>query len=300
MTKKTPKPDPSSHQAMPAEMTTRAQSREARQRASRALQTFTLFPRLPIEIRFKIWRLSQPHDRVVTIVNKSNDEHPGPNHQQYLVAAQQVIPVQLQVCRESRQEALKWYSSILGTFPEQPVYFDFERDILFMYTSREWKAPTVGCDTLNALVKFLSGTEASHLKLKELYQRVRYLVVSGTEYTVEGIEEMQAFEMLDRLVLPHRRRGSGRGIGDMDFFNGMIAKGLAWKWMIMEKRKALLEKGQDESEDVRRILDKSPAQYYLTSYDLLKDLVAKDVYPTEVYFMLGKCMEAHFGGKSIV
>jgi hypothetical protein len=99
------------------------------------LDTFTLFPRLPLELRLKIWRRAFPKPRLV---------HIGPScsvcycwSHDYLKAKVQHIPllVTLRINSESRTETLKFYTVIWRDEKDnlrQPLYFDHTRDKLYM------------------------------------------------------------------------------------------------------------------------------------------------------------------------
>jgi hypothetical protein len=93
-----------------------------------AIQRFTLFTSLPLEIRFIIWRLSLP-PRIVEIL--ASDIFAG-------FYSQAALPTALHVCRESRQAVETLYPSCFGSFlqPER-VRFNFDLDILYVDTSQE-------------------------------------------------------------------------------------------------------------------------------------------------------------------
>lgn len=61
---------------------------------------FECFPRLPIELRLKIWRHCEPGPRVIDI---KVDE----NMRRFITAAR--TPISLQICQESRAETLRTY-----------------------------------------------------------------------------------------------------------------------------------------------------------------------------------------------
>jgi hypothetical protein len=179
-----------------------------------------------------------------------------------------------------------------------------------MNGSGQHRSDVVGCATLRAFIEFLVRTEAGRQELEKLYKEVRHLVISGREYHMDDIGLVQAFEKMDRLVLPKfsfsRFYPSGKFIYVMDDFDNELAARLAWKWKMMEERKQLRKEGLDESEAVRKVLDlntKESVKYYYTSEDYKKmgqlDLVQKDTSATEVCFWSNTYMEACFGGKSI-
>jgi hypothetical protein len=87
-------------------------------------QRFSLFPKLPPEIRLEIWRLSLPGPRVLQVVRTlpstaSPDHHGALGQAQYKVRPVSYgghqIPI-LSVNRESRAEALQYVTLIWGTY----------------------------------------------------------------------------------------------------------------------------------------------------------------------------------------
>lgn len=109
------------------------------------LEQFTLFPKLPTELRLKIWRFCCPSDRVVTLrpfgtddwrayhwwdhhlslIDWNGDFHPFP--------AEYTIPTVFQICKESRYESMKTYQHFLGALlRNRPFPFDFSRDTLII------------------------------------------------------------------------------------------------------------------------------------------------------------------------
>jgi hypothetical protein len=88
---------------------------------------FTKFPKLPPELRLRIWSHSLPDPRIVTI------ERILTRPKDYRVSCQNRVPGTLLVNRESREVALKRYSLRFMTFENvygPPVYFDFSRDVI--------------------------------------------------------------------------------------------------------------------------------------------------------------------------
>ena len=92
--------------------------------------TFTLFPKLPTELRHKIIRYSLPGPRLVHLYFKKGD-FSYENGAISPMISEVEFPVMLHVCRESRQETLKSYQLQFGLGPNPPtVYFNFAIDTL--------------------------------------------------------------------------------------------------------------------------------------------------------------------------
>jgi 2EXR family len=99
-----------------------------------------LFATLPPELRLRIWSLSLPPPRIVTIRCGSNsileqDAHPPPPPSGCVSTAR--IPVNLHTCHESRAEALRTYQLSFGMYrgPGQ-IFFDFRQDV-FYFSARD-------------------------------------------------------------------------------------------------------------------------------------------------------------------
>ena len=76
----------------------------------KALDTFTLFPRLPIELRFNIWRLSFPRGRQVNFAavgTNISPRHSTVIRKEDLFSSP--LPIILFVNKESRKETMKHY-----------------------------------------------------------------------------------------------------------------------------------------------------------------------------------------------
>ncbi|OIW33748.1 hypothetical protein CONLIGDRAFT_190418 [Coniochaeta ligniaria NRRL 30616] len=99
------------------------------------LNEFHLFPRLPPEIRIKIWNFSLPDPRIVEVRcgsdSISNKVPIGLGGVTGCLSSAS-IPVTLGVCRESRAETSRRYKAMFG-FAGRPgrVYFDPARDVLY-------------------------------------------------------------------------------------------------------------------------------------------------------------------------
>jgi hypothetical protein len=90
----------------------------------KALKEFTLFAKLPSELRLRIWKFSLPGPRCLELWYHER-------YKQYQAPA--ILPQALQVCNESRQEALKHYKTTFGSLGSPGrIYFDFEVDILLL------------------------------------------------------------------------------------------------------------------------------------------------------------------------
>ena len=93
---------------------------------------FTLFNRLPIELRLKIWEAALPDPRVVNIREKRLRKT-RPGRDMVAVTSDTKAPSVLFACRESYSAASKFYIpsfAFSDSIPE--TYFDFQRDTLYL------------------------------------------------------------------------------------------------------------------------------------------------------------------------
>ncbi|QSZ31752.1 hypothetical protein DSL72_001320 [Monilinia vaccinii-corymbosi] len=91
----------------------------------KANHAFSLFPRLPPELRLMIWAAAADERQIVRIIPCSEDGSGEEGFQ-----ADYTMPVILQVCRDSRNEALKKYAVIFGGILRDPIYFNYQRDFI--------------------------------------------------------------------------------------------------------------------------------------------------------------------------
>ncbi|OTB00105.1 hypothetical protein M426DRAFT_26838 [Hypoxylon sp. CI-4A] len=121
-------------------------------------QTFHLFAKLPIELRFQIWSYNLPEPRIVEIKC-----HTEPNFK-YQLRQDDVeptvckstlpVPVNLHVCRESRFEALKRYQLLFSCSSESGrIYFDPLRDTLYLGLGKGTGAKGTLFNTVLSLVQ---------------------------------------------------------------------------------------------------------------------------------------------------
>ncbi|TAQ86192.1 hypothetical protein B7494_g5482 [Chlorociboria aeruginascens] len=129
---------------------------------------FTLFSKLPVELRHKIWKEALPASpRVVKVLKLHGSQYmvgkDGKGVFKCKLKVACTIPVVLHVCQESRREALRVYTLAFSkNLDGRPVYFDFSRDELFL---KDWH-------TVHA---FDLGDWATG----ELTQQLRFLIIGG-------------------------------------------------------------------------------------------------------------------------
>jgi hypothetical protein len=96
--------------------------------------TFTLFPKLPPELRLKICKLALPTSRVImirtTYCKYWTPKGPKAQHSHHCRDKSLAPPHLLHVNRECREVALEHYNLAFADYLHNPIYFDFSRDIL--------------------------------------------------------------------------------------------------------------------------------------------------------------------------
>lgn len=102
------------------------------QASSVGCTTFTLFPRLPMEIRELIWHMTLPGPRLVEIQYKHSSSSEG-NTLLSGAFPRRPPPVSLRVCQESRNKALRVYTLCIPTKIGVPkCYFSPPLDTLLL------------------------------------------------------------------------------------------------------------------------------------------------------------------------
>lgn len=107
-------------------------------RSAYPLETFTCFPKLPLELRLKVWHNSMPGSRVLEIrFNKRK--------RRFVSYAK--VPTVLQICRESRNEALGTYQVLKYVHKE----YDSEQAVIHraMFEADLSLRRTAGVDVSN-------------------------------------------------------------------------------------------------------------------------------------------------------
>jgi len=160
--------------------------------AASSAQCFPRFPELPTEIRLKIWKYCLPAPRALEVdYGECSD----------FLHCKYPPPIALQICRESRAEALKHYELAFDNRPNASrIYFDFSRDGLhFKYVDIFSSFPpdevprAIGHDL--ARVRFMS------CRLPESCTSMPYL---------PELREFKALQEIILLVPPGGRDGPDR------------------------------------------------------------------------------------------
>ena len=163
---------------------------------------FTLFPKLPPELRLKIWRLSIPQEQRVVILELytycgTPIIKDGRQQSLYGYETKPTEPVAaiLHVSQESRAEALKTYTLTWGVHREYPIYVDYSKDILLFDHHRGGRKDLYGSHILNC-----------PNALKELdffHRKLRHLVISDDAWIlVQSLCDLKELVNLKLLIIP--------------------------------------------------------------------------------------------------
>jgi hypothetical protein len=217
---------------------------------------FTLFNKLPIEIRVYIWNKSLPSDRMITI-NKIDvfsidkrlaDYADGTPRGTYKVECNN--PGMLSACKESRGVALQTYKlSFEPRLSGRPIYFDKERDFLFfedtdtlnMFTGypfelgRDFKK-VVG--DLLGVKHMIVGKDVDKLTVKilGLYEGLKTIIfqqqIVNTTFGPSRLHDREAMVFSD-LAAPKSIGGAGR-LGCLIRFESqlllkLVAENTVWR-----------------------------------------------------------------------
>ncbi|KAF8848821.1 hypothetical protein BDZ45DRAFT_774520 [Acephala macrosclerotiorum] len=158
---------------------------------------FSLFDKLPTEMRLKIWGYAIPTDRVVAITDKRYKlEELGPHGKFFAeISARYTIPAAMQSCQEARTELMKQYTPILKEQLRGAIPFNFQYDTLLMD----------GPDGAVAFWSFEKAGRKNSTTRKELamiHSNLKHLAVQGSRVIQRTINESLQFTNLESLVLP--------------------------------------------------------------------------------------------------
>jgi hypothetical protein len=127
--------------------------------------TFTLFPKLPTELRLKIWKYALPGPRAI----KVQRGWPTFSHRIRAVAKP---PAVLQTNSESRQLAMRFYElSFNNAIKGRPISIDYQVDALYMESWDAFKA------FYKVARQFPNCAAAG--EIRDMESRLRYLVLGN-------------------------------------------------------------------------------------------------------------------------
>ncbi|KZL83799.1 hypothetical protein CI238_08169 [Colletotrichum incanum] len=177
------------------------------------LNHFHFFPRLPVELRLKIWNFNLPPPRVVPIRcgAKSLTFSPyaqSPKPSTSGCTSYAAVPVNLHVCQESRHEALATYHLSFGmTRNPGQIFFDKAHDVLYFGARDGYMASEAQFLTVMALCDPADLANVRHLAINDSLFWVdgMYQSMSAANLTVEVLKQVRLrMPRLERLVFVPR------------------------------------------------------------------------------------------------
>lgn len=155
-----------------------------------ATRSFTIFPKLPIELRLVIWEFAVPCDRVVTIVKHGFP----PEYFETEIVAHARVPAIFGVNQESRSVALKIYSlKINGENHELcPTLMDPVNDILVLPSF------TITPDFFSKQSREMRAVfDILYAKLERLMLHPQHVIFDELQNSVEYEDPRSIYEDLD-------------------------------------------------------------------------------------------------------
>jgi len=121
-------------------------------------QEFTCFPKLPIELRLKVWENLLPDPQIIEFYQE--DTPTGPGHAKVGSATQSGFLGLLRACRESRDVVLEKFEKVsavnfnlLGMGAEDTLFVNYEKDTILFPMNRA------------GLIEMLTSSDLEKLKL---------------------------------------------------------------------------------------------------------------------------------------
>ncbi|KXH30884.1 hypothetical protein CSIM01_01478 [Colletotrichum simmondsii] len=178
-----------------------------------SLTQFHLFPRLPVELRLKIWNLNLPPPRVVPIrcgakslSFASHAQSPRPSSSG--CTSYTAVPTNLHACHESRLEALKSYHLSFGmTRNPGQIFFDKAHDVLYFGARDGYMASEAQFRTVMALCDPEDISQVRRLAINDslFWVDTMYQSMSAANLTVEVLKQIRArMPKLEELVFVPR------------------------------------------------------------------------------------------------
>jgi hypothetical protein len=177
--------------------------------SEQVLEHFYVFPKLPPELRLKIWKFAMPGPRVMKLWKQCLTGSSIGQSEEYVKSAYN-IPRTLHATRESRSVALLAYNLAYQNRQElNPFYINFKHDTLFAVN-----AETLGMVMRGPALQF----NGSSVPTQDLVQR---LMLGGELGNLKGaaMQLLSQFKKLKSLKLQTQRASSetepGADLGNM-------------------------------------------------------------------------------------
>jgi hypothetical protein len=141
--------------------------------ASDTSREFTLFPKLPSELRDMVWKFTLPDPRILTLLC----HRPTHTYQEPILFSRGpvskantnvVATPLLHTCSRSRQIALGRYERAFDDLLNHPICFDWERDTVYMKLKTSFAAFTGGWRRLASTPTLPQDVEVMQAKIQHM------------------------------------------------------------------------------------------------------------------------------------
>jgi 2EXR family len=175
------------------------------------LDNFSLFSKLPNELRVIIWKKALPKSRVVRLVRyavppspNENGENNAISNPQQLLKSTHSTPTLFRCSHESREVAMSqyqvWYE---GRADMKPFYFNSKRDTIFV-------------ESVGALSLLMNGDCKKVNGISEFtHEHVQSLMLAGDLGTLKSLAFalLEQYKKLDNLKLQNQRAAAQSDMG---------------------------------------------------------------------------------------
>jgi hypothetical protein len=191
------------------------------------------FPKLPPELQRMVWEFALPAPQVITITRERRTR--GPRAITTYVsdkphAPYYEVPAMFRVCRESRAIALERYTESFGERLENPIYFDVERDTLFMVD--RW-----------TLEKFHGGISKLTGESQNIEDAVQHMTIATSDIVDRGaIKYLLKFNLatLRLETCDHHHYGMQKSDGERNFAWEEVEEILTEGWKRRARKPAII------------------------------------------------------------
>ncbi|KAG4432880.1 hypothetical protein IFR05_011626 [Cadophora sp. M221] len=151
--------------------------------------TFTLFPKLPLELRLMIWKELVPQGRLITIKGGIvKHEYFEGWHANAYPSNSEALNALFQACHDSRKMIQKTHTLSFHDRLTAPIYFDFKHDVLFFKDA---------C----SLGKFAPRASSQGPRVNEVRDLVKTVIgLVMLEGSISNLYSVTLFENLDTMI----------------------------------------------------------------------------------------------------
>jgi hypothetical protein len=160
--------------------------------------SFTKFPKLSKKLKLKIWEFAADPRRTIVITSSYiTGQENGNTIEYHITHNAPPLPNVLGACRESLEEVVRKYARTFGSqLPGGPIYFNFDRDILFF-------------KDCHALKSWFRNSNPVLRDFTDEEKKLKVIAISGTESDFETSELLNGLWWLEKLILQESEENQG-------------------------------------------------------------------------------------------